>query len=158
MAQCEWIESKSRLVQKMNRVEAENYEVLYDKIKDQIAHAEEEIRQTKDELIQARKIRRNRMEYDAMARKISENPDRASQGDKIDKTRAELDSLKEAERALEDKLEARKKQFLVLVQSIHNLQALLDEDDSSYSSPVLEKNDDSVEVVMDLTWSREDFI
>ena len=78
MAQCEWIESKSRLVQKMNRVEAENYEVLYDKIKDQIAHAEEEIRQTKDELIQARKIRHNRMEYDAMARKISENPDRAS--------------------------------------------------------------------------------
>ena len=33
IAQCEWIESKTKLVQDMNKVEAQNYDQLYDKIK-----------------------------------------------------------------------------------------------------------------------------
>ena len=46
--------------------------------------AEEEIRQTKEELVKARIIRRNRMEYDAMAKVINKNPDRATQEKKIE--------------------------------------------------------------------------
>ena len=33
LAQCEWIESKTKLVQDMNKVEAKNYDQLYDDIK-----------------------------------------------------------------------------------------------------------------------------
>jgi THO complex subunit 7 len=67
IANAEWIEHKTKLVQEMNNVEAQNYEQLYDQIKDEIRKADEDIRQTKEELVQARKVRRNRMEYDAMA-------------------------------------------------------------------------------------------
>jgi len=146
IAQCEWSENKSKLVQEMNRTEAKNYEKLYEKIKLEISQAEEEIRQTKEDLVKARKIRRNRMEYDALAKVISKNPDRQTQGKKIEDVKAELDDLKAAEDALEAKLESRKKQFHVLVQSIHNLQALLDEDnDTAFHSRIKEdKNDDSV--------------
>ena len=68
------------------------------------------------------------MEYDAMAKVINKNPDRDTQGIKIEEIKSEIEQLKVTEAALEDKLESRKKQFHVLVQSIHNLQALLDED------------------------------
>ena len=147
IAQCEWSENKSKLVQEMNRTEAKNYEKLYEKIKLEISQAEEEIRQTKEDLVKARKVRRNRMEYDALAKVINKNPDRLTQGKKIEDVKAELDDLKAAEDALEAKLESRKKQFHVLVQSIHNLQALLDEDDdTAFHSRIKEeeKNEDSV--------------
>ena len=94
----------------------------------QIKMAEEEIRQTKEELVKARIIRRNRMEYDAMAKVINKNPDRATQEKKIEDVQTDIEKLKAKEAALEDKLESRKKQFHVLIQSIHNLQALLNED------------------------------
>lgn len=94
----------------------------------QIKMAEEEIRQTKEELVKARIIRRNRMEYDAMAKVINKNPDRATQEKKIEDVQIDIEKLKAKEAALEDKLESRKKQFHVLIQSIHNLQALLNED------------------------------
>merc|ERR1712080_315216 len=145
IAQCEWIENKSKMVQKMNGTEAENYEKLYEKIKNDISQAETQIKQTKEEVVQARKIRRNRMEYDALAKVINKNPDRATQGKKIKEIKADLESLRATEASLEDKLESRKKQFHVLVQSIHNLQALLDEDDDDHHiiESKMELNEDS---------------
>ena len=68
------------------------------------------------------------MEYDAMAKVINKNPDRSTQGNKIEDIKLEIEHLKETEATLEDKLESRRKQFHVLVQSIHNLQSLLSED------------------------------
>ena len=142
IAQCEWIENKSKLVQDMNKVEAKNYEELYDKIKQDIQDAEKDIRHTKEELIKARKIRRNRMEYDALAKVINQNPDRARQGQKIDEIKSQLESLKQTEAALEEKLESRKKQFNVLVQSILNLQELLEED----TDIDFKRNENAVEI------------
>ena len=142
IAQCEWIENKSKLVQDMNKVEAKNYEELYDKIKQDIQDAEKDIRHTKEELVKARKIRRNRMEYDALAKVINQNPDRARQGQKIDEIKSQLESLKQTEAALEEKLESRKKQFNVLVQSILNLQELLEED----TDIDFKRNENAVEI------------
>ena len=59
---------------------------------------------------------------------INKNPDRATQEKKIEDVQTDIEKLKAKEAALEDKLESRKKQFHVLIQSIHNLQALLSED------------------------------
>ena len=152
LAQCEWIHGKSSLVRDMNRKEAENYEKLYDQINGEIVQAEKEIQTTKKELIEARKIRRNRMEYDALAKVINENPDRETQGRKIEEIKAEIESYKATEAALEDKLESRKKQFHVLVKSIMDLQALLEEDtDTSIenglsSSQETEETDEVMEV------------
>lgn len=52
----------------MNEREANTYEQLFERIRSEIEHAEKEINQTKIELEEARKIRRNKMEYDAMAK------------------------------------------------------------------------------------------
>eukprot|EP00093_Oithona_nana_P004894 04894.XXX_70099_70801_1 [CDS] Oithona nana genome sequencing. len=151
LAQCEWIQGKSSLVREMNRKEAENYEKLYEQINGEIVEAEKEIQTTKKELIEARKIRRNRMEYDAMAKIINENPDRETQGKKIEEIKAEIESYKATEAALEDKLESRKKQFHVLVKSILDLQALLEEDtdtsiENGLSSQDTEETDEVMEV------------
>lgn len=149
MAQCEWIQGKSSLVRDMNQKEAENYEKLYDQISREIVQAEKEIETTKVELIEARKIRRNRMEYDALAKIINENPDRATQGKKIEDITAEIENLKATETALENKLEGRKKQFHVLVKSILDLQALLDEDGDNletFEKEPEENEDESMEV------------
>ena len=48
--------------------EADTYEQLFEKIRSEIEHAEKEINETKIELDKAKKIRRNKMEYDAMAK------------------------------------------------------------------------------------------
>ncbi len=134
LVQCEWIDGKSKLVQEMNAREAENYEKVFANIKDEIAKAERDIKETKEELVRARRIRRNRLEYDAMAKVINQNEDRATTSQKIDDVKAELERLKATEASLEEKLEERKKQFHVLVQSIHNLQALLDEDNMRFDT------------------------
>ena len=54
----------------MNEREANTYEELFERIRSDIEQAEKEINETKVELERARKIRRNRMEYDAMAKVI----------------------------------------------------------------------------------------
>ena len=85
-------------------------------------------------MVEARKIRRNRMEYDALAKIITESPARSTQGQKIEDITAEIENLKATKTALEKKMERRKKQFHVLVKSIldlQTLQTLLDEDGDS---------------------------
>ena len=52
----------------MNRCELQNYEVLYQGIEEGIIKTREDIQKSKEELVEARKIRRNRMEYDALAK------------------------------------------------------------------------------------------
>ena len=90
------------------------------------------------------------MEYDAMAKVINKNPDRATQGLKIEDIKNEIERLKVTEAALEDKLDSRKKQFHVLVQSIHNLQALLDEDHEINLATDKESVDEDDVVIMDM--------
>ena len=52
-------------------------------------------------------------------------------GKKIHEIEAEVDRLKDEEEMLEDKLQQRKKQFHVLVNSIHKLQELIEEEEES---------------------------
>ena len=67
---------------------------------------------------------------------ICQNPDRETSTQKLEDIKEELHQLEETEASLDLKLELRKKQFYVLVQSIHELQKLLDQ----------ENDEDSVEV------------
>ena len=73
LLQCQWTDEKTKLVQAMNEREADTYERLFEKIRYEIEQAEKQINETKIELDTARKIRRNRMEYDAMAKVFLKN-------------------------------------------------------------------------------------
>lgn len=154
LLQCQWTDEKTKQVQKMNEREADTYEQLFERIRSEIEQAEKEIFETKIELEQARKIRRNRMEYDAMAKQINVYPTRAITGKKKQETHAELNRLKEEEEMLEDKLQSRKKQFHVLVNSIHRLQDLLEQEEevtdamvSSLNSANMAKEEGLIESV-----------
>merc|ERR1719508_307353 len=90
--------------------------------------AREEIEETKAELVEAKRIRKNRMEYDALAKVINTHPDREISEARLEQVKAEQKQLEEKQIKVEDKLDIRKKQFHVLVNSIHQLQDLLAED------------------------------
>jgi len=122
----EWTDAKSKLVQEMNEREAKNYENILEVIQTKLEEAEKDITEAKIDLDKARLVRRNRMEYDSMAKTIQAFPSREESGKNIDQVTEQLERLKQEEEELDAKLQQRKKQFHVLVNSIHHLQDMLD--------------------------------
>lgn len=94
LAQCEFAQKKSRLVSNMSQEELQSYEQLSKEIEVQIEKAKEDIEKTKAELQDAKRVRKNRIEYDVLAKVISEQPDRLDTDMKLATLRQELDSLK----------------------------------------------------------------
>ncbi|KAJ7379334.1 THO complex subunit 7 [Desmophyllum pertusum] len=128
LAQCEFAIGKTQTVFEMNELETENYEKIYSEIEQSISNAYEEIASCKTELQQAKRIRRNRQEYDALAKVISQHPERQETLKQIEELDKELNSLTNTKESLFSKLEIRQKQFHLLINTIHELQRMLDED------------------------------
>ena len=68
LAACEASEAKSSLVREMNDAETLKYDKLYADIERGIEATREDIKRTKSDLDEARRVRRNRMQYDALAK------------------------------------------------------------------------------------------
>lgn len=94
LAQCEFAQKKSRLVSNMSREELQSYEQLSKEIEIQIEEAKKDIERTKAELQDAKRVRKNRIEYDVLAKVINEQPDRLETDIKLATLRQELGSLK----------------------------------------------------------------
>ena len=94
LAQCEFAQKKSRYVSLMSQEELRNYEALAKAIEIEIEEAKKDIEQTKIELEEAKRVRKNRIEYDVLAKVISEQPDRVETNTKLATLRDELGSLK----------------------------------------------------------------
>lgn len=131
VAQCEFAATKSLLCCSMNQDEQSQYQELYDRIERGIASARQDIDSTKRELREARQIRRNKMEYDALAAIIQSQPDRQSNQERLSNLRKELEASEAECHKLELKLELRRKQFHLLVSTIQGLQELLNEDETT---------------------------
>lgn len=129
IAQCEFAASKSLLCVAMNQAEQGQYQELYDRIERGIDSARKDIEAAKRDLQEARQIRRNKMEYDALAAIIQSQPDRRTNQERLAHLRRELEASEDECRKLELKLELRRKQFHLLVSSIQGLQQLLAEDE-----------------------------
>ncbi|XP_076167874.1 THO complex subunit 7 [Ptiloglossa arizonensis] len=143
LAQCEFAQRKSRLVSNMSQEELKSYEQLSKEIEIQIEEAKRNIEKTKTELQDAKRVRKNRIEYDVLAKVINEQPDRVETNLKLATLREELDKLKEKSEQLEHKLEMRRKQFHVLISSIHSLQGMLNERNEEIMDVSLENYDDA---------------
>ncbi|XP_068714608.1 THO complex subunit 7 homolog [Montipora foliosa] len=137
LAQCEFAIRKTQTVFEMNELETDNYEKIYDDIEQSITHAYEEIASCKTELQQAKRIRRNRQEYDALAKVIAKHPERQETLKQIEELEKELNSFTETKESLLSKFELRQKQFHLLINTIHELQRMLEEDktDSDVEQP-----------------------
>ncbi|CAK1555219.1 unnamed protein product [Leptosia nina] len=144
LAQCEFAVTKSQLGADMMAAELKSYENLSKILEDGIEVAKTTIEKSKADLAQAKTVRKNRIEYDVLAKVISEQPDRKETLEQLSTLKNELSTLETSKQQLESKLASRKKQFHVLVTSIHQLQALLDEpDDIDLNSEDVEMKDAS---------------
>ncbi|XP_047146603.1 THO complex subunit 7 homolog isoform X1 [Hydra vulgaris] len=143
---CEYSFRKHHLSYLMNIKERQHYESLYEHVEKQIEEAKDEIKFCKEELKRAKVIRKNKQEYDALAKIIEKHPDRKQIGCENAKLEEDIYKLKESKSLLIEKLEMRQKQFLVLIYSIQLLQEVLQEDHD-----VTNENKPPTIEVMDLT-------
>ena len=135
---------KTRFIQDMNQNETENYTQLETKIIEGIDETRNIIEQTKVELEQAKVIRKHKLEYDEIGKKIAEFSSREESEKRIREIETERESLRTRERDIENKLAQRRSQFSVIIKSIHELQELiLDEDGVGYVSEDEEEESNS---------------
>lgn len=128
LAQCEMTMEKTAEVYDMHAKEQEHYEMLNRQIEQQIQEAYVHIADCKNELLTAKCVRRNRQEYDALAKVIQQHPDRQETMRKLEELDKELESYKETKQSLQSKLELRRKQFHLLVVSLHEMERMLQDD------------------------------
>ncbi|CAB0043122.1 unnamed protein product [Trichogramma brassicae] len=94
LSQCEYAQKKSRIAAQMSQDELKNYEELADEIELEIKEAKLNIEKTKAELQEAKRVRKNRIEYDVLAKVIMEQPDRKETDLKLANLQKELSVLK----------------------------------------------------------------
>ncbi|XP_053657952.1 THO complex subunit 7 homolog [Anopheles marshallii] len=126
LAQCEFDMKKSDFYADVMQQELKNYATISDTIESGIETAKAQIVQSKQNLVLAKKIRKNRMEYDMLAKTINQQPDRKNTVQELESLKQNLDQLKESRADLQRKLETKKKDFSVLMRSIAELQNKLD--------------------------------
>lgn len=127
LGQCEFAVAKSDYTSKMMKQEKEHYEKISSKIDLAIVQTKKEIEESKEKLVLAKKIRKNRMEYDVLAKIISQQPDRRKTTEKLELLKKDLNELGNIRRQLETKMEIRKNEFSVLMRSIKELQNKLED-------------------------------
>ncbi|NXC12332.1 THOC7 protein, partial [Corythaeola cristata] len=115
LSQCEFSMGKTLLVYDMNLREMENYEKIYKDIENSIAAAHEKISECKKQILQAKRIRKNRQGKEQYLQ--------------LEALGKELQHLSHIKENVEDKLELRRKQFHVLLSTIHELQQTLENDE-----------------------------
>ena len=124
---------KTQQTQTMNHVEASNYSNLEQQIIEGIEETRGIIEATKIELEEAKVIRKNKLEYDEIGKKINEMASREASQARIKEIEAEKAQLRRKEVEIEQKLAVRREQFSVIIKSIHDLQELIfSEDGVSY--------------------------
>lgn len=122
LAQVEFAMKKSNLSSTMMKGELKNYEKISEQIGSGIELVKQQIDQNKENLVVAKKIRKNRMEYDALAKIITQQPDRQETVAKLNNLKDELNELETTTVSLEKKLEKRRKDFTVLMRAVMELQ------------------------------------
>ncbi|XP_006815989.1 uncharacterized protein LOC102807610 [Saccoglossus kowalevskii] len=103
LTQCEFSMEKTKMVYDMNLREMAKYEQIYKDIEKAISDAHHTISSSKSELQHAKRVRKNRQEYDALAKVIQKHPDRQKTLKKLEELDRHLSSLTEQKAALENK-------------------------------------------------------
>ena len=102
--------------------------MLYETINNEIDRAEKKIIDKKVELGEARKIRKNRQEYDVLARQIQNYPGRLEMQNTIKNLEEKMEHLKKSDIEYDKKIALRHKQFSVVLQSLSLLKSQIDSD------------------------------
>lgn len=127
ISQCEFAVKRSQLLARTNKKQLVNYQNLQKKLEKQINDVKRNIEVSKQNLSQAKILKQNRMMYDLLAQSIKQQPARKDTDKRLADLKAELNSLHEQKKSLENKLELRRKQFHVLVSSANQLRTMLED-------------------------------
>lgn len=126
--------------------ELKNYEALSGSIEKSINLARKELENCKNDLQFAKKIRKNREEYDTLAKTIKAEPDRKQTTEKLELLQTELQDLEIESMTLQRRIKKRQNNFKVLMRSINELNDLCndssDEDQETNLSGLAEIDDD----------------
>ena len=142
---------RNQFIYEMNVVEQENYEKLYKKIDFDIEKATNDIVQSKIDLQEALKIRKNRQEYDVLAREINNYPDRQEMQATIERLDKQLEQLKVTKTDLNHKIDLRRKQFSVLFKSVSSMKVLLENDQYNDISQDIEINEEMNNITAEMS-------
>ncbi|VVC28171.1 Hypothetical protein CINCED_3A005005 [Cinara cedri] len=150
---CEHAMKKSQAVSRMNVEEMLMYDNMSSEIDHNIKNTKTEIDYAKEELKKAKTVRRNRMEYDVLAKLIIQHPPRTDTAKRLDDLKDELQALKMTKNEINQKLDKRRKQLHVLMASLNDLTDSLDENGSLSEDMSYETFDDED---LDILTRRED--
>lgn len=103
---------KSDLSEQMIDEELKNYKKVSDNIAERIEMVKDQIEQQKEQLVTAKEIRRNKLEYSSLARLIKEEPDRREIVKKHETLKEELLKQNEQFQKVNKVLENRRKDFM----------------------------------------------
>lgn len=119
--------SKNTLI--MNQRELVNYQELTRELDEKIEKSKDDILKVKEQLIQAKASRKNRMEYENIVEKIQEYPTRHETIEKLQKIKKEIRDFDLKREEMMRKLDMRKKQFELLAKTAFEInQSLMDDD------------------------------
>lgn len=149
LAQCEFSVLKSELSTQMIEEEEINYKRVSDSISTSIELVRKQIELSKENLVAAKKIRKNKMEYDVLAKIINQQPDRSETVKEHEVLKTELDELHEKYQKLNKMLDNRRKDFANFMNSIRELELLKDPEIEDVRDLSCEAFDDLVEVSED---------
>ncbi|CAH8833831.1 unnamed protein product [Trichobilharzia szidati] len=135
VCQCENAMEQSSLVIAMNYEQQKQYEDLYKEIENAIESAKNRIQQCKEDLRSAKTVRKNRREYDSLAKVLSEHPERHKTLEKYTKLKATLERLEKLNEEYDQKIKLRKTQFHLFLVALKGLQKIV-EDDEPLSSNI----------------------
>lgn len=112
LSQCEFSVLKSELSEQMIDEELKNYKKVSDNIAERIEMVKEQIDQSKNLLVTAKEIRRNKLEYSSLARLIKVEPDRKEIVTKHELLREELLKQNQQFQQVNKVLDNRRKEFM----------------------------------------------
>ncbi|KAF4316759.1 hypothetical protein BBO99_00007331 [Phytophthora kernoviae] len=128
MEQLEFEANKTKIWNYTCDRELEEYETLNSEIDESISKAMKEIEELKMKVHIEKTVRAYKEEYESIARVINELPSRKDITAEIAVQNKRLEEATSAIEAVDSKLDLRTKQFALLMNTIQNLKATLDED------------------------------
>lgn len=134
---CEHSIAKSQIGQQTNHEEMASYMSLYKKIEEDIVDSQRRISELRNDLVKAIVGRKNKQEYDLLAKIIKEHPDRRETLAKLNQLEQEIHGLQGLKDELIKRLEARSREFHVFMNSAYELQYLQSqEEDANFDNRI----------------------
>ncbi|KAL1922299.1 uncharacterized protein VTP21DRAFT_9838 [Calcarisporiella thermophila] len=119
---------RNQLVEDMAEDESNYYLSEYERLENEIANTQKEIKGLRSEFASVLQDRQRQMEYDVLTMKLNKLPTRESSQETIKKLKLDIELLEEEKRAHEATFERRVKQFQALITAIYELRETIREE------------------------------